>query len=270
MTNFLKSRFLWVNVIVAIVVMIALSILILTFLKYYTRHGEYLEMPDLKGLYESEAETILKQNKLQMEIIDSVYLRNEKAGIIVEQTPKASSKIKSGRTIYVTVNAKSKKQIIVPNILNVSKRQAVSTLNSLGFVVGEVDVVPSEYADLVLDIKYKGHSVEVGEQLPDGAVLSLVIGENGANYDGTMAFVPILTGMSQSDAERKITANELIVGIVSYDVNPANEADKAQYMVYRQSPEPGESVVPGKRIDIWLSKDTKKSQARKEYEDEFF
>jgi len=270
MSNILKSKYLWVNIIIAIAVVFLLCILILTFLKFYTRHGEFVITPDLKGLYENEAEPILKQNRLKMEVVDSVYLRGEKPGMIVEQTPKANSKIKSGRVVYLTINAKAKKQIVVPNVLNVSKRQALSTLNSLGFVVGNVDVVPSEYADLVLDIKYKGRSVEVGEQLPDGAVLSLTVGENGSNYEGIMAFVPILTGLSQSDAERKIVANELIVGIISYDINPANDAEKAQYMVYRQSPDPGERVVPGKRVDIWLSKDTKKAQAQKEYEDEFF
>jgi len=270
MANILKSRYLWLNVIVAIVVVIMLGILTLTFLKYYTRHGEFVITPDLKGLYEKEAETILKQNMLRMEIVDSVYLRGEKPGIIVEQTPKAGGKVKSGRVVYLTINAMAKKQVVVPSILNVSRRQAESTLKSLGFVIGNVEVVPSEYGDLVIEIKYKGRTVEVGEQLPDGAVLSLTVGEDGSKYEGSMAFVPILTGLSQGAAESKILANELIVGIISYDVNPANDADKAQYMVYRQSPDPGERVVPGKRIDIWLSKDPKKGQAQKGYEDDFF
>ena len=268
MANIFKSKVLWINIIVVVAVVIMLGISTLTFLKYYTRHGEFVITPELKGLYEDEAESILKQNMLRMEIVDSVYLRNEKPGIIVEQTPKAGGKVKSGRVVYLTINAKAKKQVVVPNVLNVSRRQAESTLKSLGFTIGNIEIVPSEYADLVLEIKYKGQSVEMGEQLPDGAVLSLKVGENGENYEGSMAFVPILIGLSQSTAENKIEANELIVGIISYDVPPANDAEKTQYMVYRQSPDPGERVVPETRVHIWLSKDAKKGQAQQQ--DDFF
>ena len=268
--KFFKSRFFLVNIIIAVAVIIFLCVSTLMFLKSYTRHGEFVITPDLKGLYESEAETILKHNRLQMEIVDSVYLRGEKPGAIIEQTPKANSKVKQGRFVYLTINAKMKKHIAIPNVLNVSKRQATYTLNSLGFAVGNIEIVPSEYADLVLDIKYQGRTVEAGEQLPDGAVLSLVVGENGSEYDGEMIFVPILTGLSQSSAETKIVANELIVGIVDYDVTPANDADKALFMVYKQTPEPGERVIPGKRIDIWMSKDIRKIQARRDMEDDFF
>ena len=267
MANFLKSKILWINVIAAIVVVVMLGVLTLTFLKYYTRHGEFVITPDLKGLYEEEATSIAKQNMLRMEVVDSVYLRNEKPGVIVEQTPKAGSKIKSGRVVYLTINARATKQVVVPNVLNVSRRQAESTLKSLGFTVGDVEIVPSEYADLVLEIRYKGRAVEAGEQLPDGAVLSLKVGENGEGYEGSMAFVPILIGLSRDAAEKKIEANELSVGDVNFDIPPANESDKAQYMVFRQSPEPGERVVPDTRIHIWLSKDPRKGE---KVQDEFF
>jgi beta-lactam-binding protein with PASTA domain len=267
--NFLKSKFLWVNIVCAVAVAILLGFGLLTFLKFYTRHGESVEVPDLIGLYDTEAEPVVRQSNLMMEIVDSVYLRDQKGGTIVEQTPKAGSKVKYGRVIYLTVNAKAKKQITVPNLVNMSKRQATYTLNSIGFAVGNVEVVPSEFGDLVIEIKYNGRIVEAGEHLSDGTILSLVVGENGANYNGEMVFVPILTGLCQNDAESKITANDMIVGIVEYDANPANDADRTQYVVYRQSPEAGESVVPGKRIDIWLSKDTKKVQSQKQGDDFF-
>jgi beta-lactam-binding protein with PASTA domain len=268
--DFLKSKFFWINILCAFAFAVLLGFLTLSFLKNYTHHGESVEVPVLLGLYESEAETILKKNDLIMEIVDSVYVRNEKPGAILEQTPKAGSKVKFGRIIYLTINAKSKRQIIMPDIKNVSKRQATYTLNSIGFSVGNIEVVPSEYADLVLDIKYQGRSVAVGEQLPDGAVVSIVVGENGSGYSGETVFVPILTGLTQSEAESKIAANNLIFGIVEYDVNPVNDADREKFMVYRQMPEPGERVIPGKRIDIWVSKDSNKIQNKKNEDDDFF
>jgi len=267
MANILKSRVLWINVIVAVVVVTILCILTLTFLKYYTRHGEFVITPELKGLYEDEAASILKQNALRMEVIDSVYLRDKKPGIIVEQTPKAGGKVKSGRIVYLTINAKATKQVVIPNVLNVSRRQAESTLKSLGFTIGNIEIVPSEYADLVLEIKYKGNTVEVGEKLPDGALLSLKVGENN-EYEGSMAFVPILIGLSRDAAENKIVENGLTVGDINFDVPPANDFDRVQYAVFRQSPEPGDRVVPETRVHIWLSKDPRKGE--RQVQDEFF
>ncbi|MDR2684503.1 MAG: PASTA domain-containing protein, partial [Prevotellaceae bacterium] len=240
-------------------------------LKGYTRHGEFVEVPDLKGLYEHEAEVLLLDNNLKYEVIDSVYLRNGNAGAIVEQTPKAGSKVKFERIIYLTINAKAKKQVALPNIIkNVSKRQAVSMLEMFGFKIGDVEVVPSENGDEVLEVKYQGHYIAVGEQLPDGAALSLVVGDNSDS--GEITVIPILTGLNTDEAEAKIRANNLIFGYAEYDAGDIKESDKPLFKVYRQEPSAGEQVNFGKRVNIWLSKDTKKIQQAEQQQqhDEFF
>jgi beta-lactam-binding protein with PASTA domain len=201
-----------------------------------------------------------------------VYLRNTQPGIIVEQTPRAGTAVKHDRIIFLTVNAMTKKIIPLPNLINVSERQATYTLSSLGFEVGNIEVVPSEFSDLVLDVKYKGYSVAAGKTLVDGASLTLVVGKNGASYQGQMAFVPDLTALFLPDAQKIISEKNLVVGYIDFDVMPANEDDKKLYKVYRQNPERGESVIPGKRIDIYLSKDANKAQKIKgqQQEDDFF
>jgi beta-lactam-binding protein with PASTA domain len=270
--EFLKSKFLWKNVLIAIIAVFVLGFLILTFLGSYTRHGQSVEVPVLVGYYENEAEELLKNNQLILEVIDSTYLRDTQPGIIVEQTPKAGTKVKHDRIIFVTINAKSKKMVPLPNLKNVSQRQATYTLTSLGFEIGSVEVVPSEFSDLVLEVKHKGVPVQAGEKLYDGSSITLVVGESGDLYSGEMIFVPDLTGLILPDAQARIAENNLVAGYIGFDVEPNSEAEQNQYMVYKQSPSIGESVIPGKRIDIYVTKDKAKLQQAKneQQEDDFF
>jgi len=262
----LKSKLLWFNIIAVILILIVLFFAMLMFLKFYTNHGESIKVPNLIGLYENEAVEVIKKEKLQVEIIDSVFLRNSKSGVIVEQTPKQGSNVKHGRIIYLTINAKSKRTLILPNLVNVSQRQATNTLTAMGFGVN-VKIVPSEYSDVVLEITQNGRTLNAGDKLQDGAVLTLTVGKNN-DYDGEMIFVPSLTGLSFKDAENAILTNHLVIGYTGFDVQPKDDNDKLLYKVYKQSPSPNESVIPGKRIDIWLSKDARKIQQRQE--DDFF
>ncbi|MDR0829298.1 MAG: PASTA domain-containing protein [Prevotellaceae bacterium] len=192
---FLKSKFLWANIAIAFVVLFVLGIGILSFLKFYTHHGEFVEVPDLNELYENEAEVILKENSLRYEVIDSIYLRDKKAGAIVEQTPKAGAKIKKNRIIYLTINTKEKKQVAVPNIIERSEAEAKQNLTNRGFNV-VIEYEPSKYDDEVLDVKHGGRSIAVetssgdgktkrqiapDTKLEDGATLKLIIGKS-ADY----------------------------------------------------------------------------------------
>ena len=102
--NFLKSRFLWVNILAAIVLCVVICWVVFWRLDVYTHHGEAVEVPDLSGMYVEEAELILKDCSLGYEIIDSVYIRSMRGGEIAEQTPIAGTKVKKNRKVYITVN----------------------------------------------------------------------------------------------------------------------------------------------------------------------
>ena len=270
--SFLKSKFLWGNILLAGVVAILLVFILIFFLKVYTHHGQAYEVPNFIGMYAVEAESVAKRHELNLEVIDSVFVRGEKPGMIIEQTPKANLKVKKDRVIYVTINSINKPQISLPELLNLSERQATYTLKTLGFQVGDVQIVPSEYADVLLDIKYKGSSVSAGDKLPDGAVLSLVVGRNGDEANGEMSSVPHLIGLTKAEALAQIEASGLIVGFIGYDETEPADSDSPLYKVYKQQPSGGLSIMSGKRIDVWLTKDENKSRKTQSNtnEDDFF
>ncbi|NBN99598.1 MAG: PASTA domain-containing protein, partial [Flavobacteriia bacterium] len=90
----------------AIVVLIVLIFTIISLvLNSYTRHGESLTVPDIKGIHIKDAITILEQKKLRYEVIDSLYFDDKPKLSILEQNPQPQSKVKEGRIIYLTINS---------------------------------------------------------------------------------------------------------------------------------------------------------------------
>lgn len=240
------------NVLIAFAVLLGLLLITLFLISIYTNHGNSEKVPDLKGLTIEEADRMLERHHMKAEVIDSVYMKEEKLGSIVEQNPAPNSIVKPGRSIYLIINSKSVRQIPVPDVRDVSLRQAQAMLQSLGINVSSIQYAPSEYKDLVLDVNYNGHTLLAGSKIPEGSSIVLVVGSGTSNGSG----VPSVIGMNLSNATDLINASSFVVGGIVYDVEPNGDED--QYVVYQQRPAAGDSASSGSPIDVFLSKDRSK------------
>ena len=264
--NFLKSRFLWLNILVAVVVGLLICWGALAYLKDYTHHGEAVEVPDVKGLYVEEAELLLSDVSLRYEVVDSVYLRSLKPGEIAEQTPAPGTSVKKGRRIYLTTNCRGSKMITVPSMVGESRRKAQTNLQTLGFNVDSIQYKPYEFDDEVLGLIYNGATLEAGASIPDASHVVLLVGR----ADSTVTrIVPNLLGMTIADARPILDAYEMSLGAISYDVEPATPEEAANYKIYGQSPMAGEQVFRGKVINLRLSL-TQKSEKVATDDEDFF
>ena len=144
------AGFILKNFLIAIGIIVVLSWIALFGIDFYTHHGESEVIPDLRGSYVEEAEIILAKKGLYPMVIDSVYVRGKKLGTIIDQIPPANSTVKSNRPIYLIINSRSVRQVTLPEINDVSYRQADAMLQSLGLSVSNVEYAPSEYKDLVI------------------------------------------------------------------------------------------------------------------------
>lgn len=249
------------RVLLAITIFVALAWITLLIVDQYTRHGEFEVVPDLRGMYVEEAELMLSNQGLYPQVIDSVYVRNKKLGTIIEQTPIPNSTVKKDRPIYIIINSRQVRKIPVPDVTDVSFRQADAMLKAVGLNVSGVDYKPSEYKDLVIDIKYRGKSLDPGTRIPENSYLTLVVGSGVG--DETVS-VPSLKGLTLEDARTETISASVIIGAIQYDVQPSG--DEQEYFIYRQRPSAGQGVDAGSRIDVWLSKD--KSLQNKSFEEE--
>ncbi|MGN0187477.1 MAG: PASTA domain-containing protein [Paludibacteraceae bacterium] len=246
------------------ILVFAISGIVLVSLGRFTHHGETIIVPDLHGFYPEEAEVVLKQNGLTYEIVDSIYVRDKLPGEIIEQVPAANTPVKLGRKIYLTINSSSKKQIVLPDLRNFPARQAKATLEAMGFRIEKIDYKPSEYPDLVMEIKVNDCAIAPGSKITDGASLTLVVGERTI---GETAYTPDLKGLDIATAETTVANYRFVLGAVEYDETPVNEADKSSFFVYRQTPAAGSAYETGRRIDIWLTTNQNKLSQRQEQND---
>ena len=247
--------FLGINILLAIVVVVIILVSLIAYLKSYTQHGVEVEVSNVRGLAKEDAEAVLDQHSLRLVVIDSTYSEKVPFGTIVEQDPMPDSHAKLGRAVYVTVNASGKRQIPMPNLQDMSYRQAETTLRGLGLLVDTIyDYEPSAFRDLVLDVKAHGQSVQPGEKIAVGTKVRLVVGFGRGTEE---VEVPSVIGMSPVDARRVLLSHRLTVGAVTCD--EAVEEDGTPLFVYQQIPAAGEKLIEGETVALKLTMDPEKA-----------
>jgi len=255
--NFDQSdiKFVSWNIVLAVVVGVLFLVCLVLWLRSYTQHGVEVEVEDIRGMVVAEAEPILQANNLRLIVVDSTYSDKVPFGTIVEQDPKPNSHAKHGRAVYVTINATTKRQIIMPNLQDLSYRQAETTLRGLGIIVDSVyEYEPSEFRDLVLDIRMDTASIQPGDKIAVGSKVRLVVGYGKGTEQ---VDVPTVVGLTLRDARSLLLSKRLTIGAVSYDEKKVEEG-AVQY-IYRQEPIAGSKLLEGETVSLWLSTNLEKA-----------
>lgn len=258
MKKFLNTKlgFILLNAGIAVVAGVILLFIVFGWLKHYTQHGVEVTVPNVTGMQYVEAEQCLADSSLQLVIIDSTFSNTVPLGTIVEQNPSEGSSAKKGRAVYAIINSSYHRQVEVPNLQDISYRQAQATLLAMGIKVGNIEYEPSEYRDIVLDLHYQGKSLTPGEKLNEGTAITMVVGRG----KGTEKVkVPSLQGKRLAEARSQlINVSRLTVGFIQYDETP-NVENIDSFVIYRQSPTPGTMVLEGTGIEVSLTLDIEKA-----------
>jgi beta-lactam-binding protein with PASTA domain len=225
----------------------------LRWLGSYTNHGKEIFVPDLRGLNEEETGRILTSKKLRYEIIDSIFVRGEKAGVVMEQNPEAGARVKEDRKIYLIINARSPRKVILPDLRDVSLRQAEAIIISLGLKVGGYEYVPSEYKNLIQNVKYGDLIAPPGTRITEGASVILMVGQGLSSETTKLVSFRELT---LEQARARAHSFSLNIGATLFDEPPKNEKDRELFFVYRQEPITGTEVSLGQSINLFLTKNS--------------
>lgn len=169
------------TLVLMIIVGMALLIVFSIFTRIVSLHGQEYETPDLTGMTQTEINEYINhgnKHNFRLEIIDSMFLPQKTPGTVLNQDPLPGSKIKKNRKIYITTVAYTAPKVEMPNLLDLSLRQAENMLTSNHLKLGQVIYKESKFNNAVLEQRYKGRIIQAGKQVPYESSITLIVGKD--------------------------------------------------------------------------------------------
>lgn len=207
-----------------------------------TRHGSEFALPNIVGMTIADAEPVLQEGNLQMEITSEEYHPDKPTGTILTQFPTGGTKVKEGRIVKVVISL-GQKSVEVPDLRGFSIRQARLNLEAVGFHLGDLEwTLADSLPEKVVVFSYP----RAGTLIPYGSAIDLMV--NRGPYQKTV-FVPRLIGLSLSEARMRLEEKGLKVGLVTQMINE----NYLPETVLEQSEETGTELLPDEEVDLVIS-----------------
>lgn len=170
-------RFWGLQVCLALFLLFAGIYVVLLSLDGFTRHGEFIVVPDLEHVSLSKAQELLEKSHLRYEVRDSTaYNKEYPPYTVMKQTPEANEKVKKDRKIYLSINPTNFRKIDLPNIIRRPIKEVRPNLASLNIKIGRVTYVNDISKDAVLRAFYKGKEIKPGDKILENSSIDLECG----------------------------------------------------------------------------------------------
>lgn len=187
--NKFKSWYLWKNLIAMAAVVVLLCLGVKFGLDLYTHHGESIPIPNLRHKQLADAEHILNSLGLELQVVDTGYVKSLPADCILEQSLVPGEYVKSGHIIYVTINSPHSPTMTIPDVIdNCSLREAMAKLTAMGFHLETPQYIPGE-RDWVYGILVNGRHVVAGDKVSVEAALVIQVGNGMRSADDSIDYV---------------------------------------------------------------------------------
>lgn len=257
MFKFITQRSFFVNLLVAVALILLIIFLFFVSLGSITRHNETIRVPQVTGRSLADATSFLEKEGFKVSVQDSVYIDTLAPLAVVKQSPESDDLVKINRTIYLTVNRSQPPLIEMPDLRGYSFRSAEMYLQSLGLKLGDTSYTPDIARNAVKDQKLKGNTILPGTKIPVGTSIDFVLGNGLGNTELT---VPDIVGLTISQAKDYLSGDNIGLGVI---IATSAIQDTANAYIVKQNPEP-ETQLPdgttahnhiraGQLMDVWIS-----------------
>lgn len=183
--KFIFSKTFLIQLVLAVIALVVIAFLTLKWLEFSTNQEQRIEVPDLSKMSLDKVDERLAQLELRYEILDSAnYNPDFPRYSVIEQVPEPGQYVKEDRKIYLTLNPSGYQQIMVPDLIRRTRRQAEPTLRSIGFEIGDITYKPDIAKDAVLELRHEGEKIEAGDELMKTSKIDLVLGDGSGRYSG--------------------------------------------------------------------------------------
>ena len=206
------------------------------------RHGSEFPLMDITGKSQAEATSILDEVGLGIEISAQEFRSDKPAGTVISQYPAPGIKVKSGRTVKVSISSGAK-DIIIPALAGFTIRQAKLNIEASGLILGDIAWT---YSDSLPESVVVFSYPSAGANIPVGSAVNLMV--NRGQLQGTI-LMPDLVGKTLDEARKIIDDVRLKLGQVRYKKNP----NFLPETVLEQSVEADIELETGDEIDLVVS-----------------
>lgn len=240
------------------IVLIVVVMITLFWLRSYTNHGQKLELPDYVGIKFDSAQKDAEDKTFTMVVKDSVHRVGIKGGEVLAQLPVAYSKVKEGRTVYVTVAKYNADLIKLEDLPMLYGERYEDKKQELGYLDITTEIRDYQYdtgdPDHILEVWQNGKQIVgrnmkgKGVTVPKGGKLSFVLSKSR----GGVLEIPDLTCQQVSGADFILQSQNLRIGNISQEGTIDNEGQAwiiAQYPPYSF----GSKIDMDSPIDITVS-----------------
>ena len=201
-----------------------------------------IEVPDVMGMEKSAAVKILENHDLKPIEEGTRYDEKYEKDHVIFQKPEAGSTVKESRRIYLYISG-GDPLIKMPALVGKTIRDARVTVSRLGFKIGSVEEVRSEFApNTVVE-----QEIEEGETLPRGSNVNLKV---SIGPELGMLRVPNLLGKSLKEAENLLRGASLRLGKQTYQPS----LNLLPNTIIDQYPGAEKLVSVGDSVDVVITK----------------
>jgi beta-lactam-binding protein with PASTA domain len=209
-----------------------------------------VEIPDVENLDLQKAEMILDERRLKLMVEDERFHPTTKKDRVIYQKPAAGQTAEKGSTVRIVLSkgpqetVEEETEIVVPSVIGFDVNQAKVFLAEKGLSVGMVERRESEEdKDVVLETV-----PEPGQKVTESVPIKLVVSSGGGEV-----VVPDLRGKSEYRARLLLEESELELGRKDYITSGEHAFD----IVVRQSPQAGEKIGKGSKVDITVNREAR-------------
>lgn len=258
-----KGSYVLRHLLAAVALVVALIAGAMIFLNLVTQHGKEIAVPDFSNMTVDEAELAASEAGMRVEVTDSVFVKRMKRGAVYRQNPVPGSKVKEGRRVVLTINAVNAKTVTMPDLVGLSLRQASAEIMSRGLVLNRLIYVQDMATNNVLRQLMGNREVEAGAMVDSESPIDLVLGLNDMD---NRTYVPDVSGLKNLSAVEAVFDHSLNVKGLRFDDTVKDYDDSLNAMVYRQVPEPSDSVsvAMGEEVMLYLTIDASKIPVKAE------
>lgn len=252
--TYLTRQPFWVNLLAALALVFLIGFLFLQSLSWFTNHGAYLKVPEVKGQNVDNAIKILESQGFEVIIQDSVYFDSIPKYTVIKQLPEPDATVKVNRTVFLTINRLSPPAVNIPKLEGLSLRFAYDLLKRNNLKLGDTIYRPDFMKGSVLEQQYNGSRVTAGTKVPWGARITLII---GGGLEVQQMLVPDLIGMTFAEAKAVLEMKGITLASI---IAMGSVRDTSAAYVYKQNPDRFDIdgttplyIRPGQTMDVWLS-----------------